>query len=288
MTITVPYQPLPIDQSAVFYAYGPDSFVHDGVPAGETFEFVWEDSTVYPGTTRRFWVHLPAGHDPTAPAPLMIINDGWWYLDPDGDVRGGIVLDNLIHQGDIPAAIGLFVDPGVFPAEAKLQNRNAEYDADDGRYVQFLLTEIIPQVSKRYAITDDASSWGICGGSSGGVAAFTAAWRRPDRIRRVIAFSASFVQMPAGNVYPDLIPVTPSKPLRVFLAVEHRDDCWNQRELNFFSSNLKVAAALAESDYDFRLVLGDGAHHPNHGGVLLPDALRWIWRPEPLLDTARA
>lgn len=288
VTIMVPYQPFPIDQSEVFYAYGPDSFVQEGVPAGQTVEFVLDGSTVYPGTTRKFWVHLPAGYDPAVPAPLMIFNDGWWYLDPEGDVRGGIVLDNLIHSGDIPAVIGLFVDPGIFPEAADPKNRNAEYDADDDRYVEFLLTEIIPKVTDPYAVVDDASLWGICGGSSGGVAAFTAAWRRPDMVRRVVAFSSSFVQMPAGNVYPDVIATTVRKPLRIFLAVEHRDDCWNQRELNFFSSNLRVAAALAESGYDFRLVLGDGPHHPNHGGVLLPNALRWIWRPEPLVETSSA
>ena len=288
VTITVPYQPLPIDQSEVFYAYGPDSFVHEGVPAGETVELVWDHSISYPGTTRKFWVHLPAGYDPAVPAPLMIFNDGWWYLDPAGDVRGGIVLDNLIHRGDIPATIGLFVDPGIFPDATNPKNRNTEYDADDDRYVQFLLTEIVPQVTGRYAIADNANLCGICGGSSGGAAAFTAAWRQPDKIRRVIAFSSSFVQMPDGNPYPNLIAATPRKPLRVFLAVEHRDDCWNEREFNFLSSNLRVAAALAESDYDFRLVLGDGPHHPNHGGVLLPDALRWIWRPEPLKENETA
>jgi enterochelin esterase family protein len=43
--------------------------------------------------------------------------------------------------------------------------------------------------------------------------------------------------------------------------------------------NLRVAAALAQAGYGFRLVLGDGGHRPNHGGVLLPDALRRLWRP---------
>jgi len=39
-----------------------------------------------------------------------------------------------------------------------------------------------------------------------------------------------------------------------------------------------VAAALAEAGYDHRLVLGDGGHDANHGGAILPDALRWLWR----------
>jgi hypothetical protein len=54
---------------------------------------------------------------------------------------------------------------------------------------------------------------------------------------------------------------------------------WDAAEPNWFSANLRVAAALAERGYDLRLVLGDGGHSPNHGGAILPDALRCLWRP---------
>jgi hypothetical protein len=95
----------------------------------------------------------------------------------------------------------------------------------------------------------------------------------------VICCLSSFVQMPDGNPYPELIRSGPRKPLRIFMQAGHRDLHWNERERNWLASNLRVAAALAETGYDFRLVLGDGGHSPNHGGVLLPDALRWLWRP---------
>lgn len=84
--------------------------------------------------------------------------------------------------------------------------------------------------------------------------------------------------MPDGNPYPDLIPATTRKSLRIFLQAGHRDLYWNEPEWNWLANNLRVAAALAEAGYDFRLVLGDGGHSPNHGGVLLPDALRWAFR----------
>ena len=58
----------------------------------------------------------------------------------------------------------------------------------------------------------------------------------------------------------------------------HRDLGWNEPEGNWLADNLRVASALAEAGYDFRLVLGDGGHSPNHAGVLLPDALRWVFR----------
>ena len=51
-----------------------------------------------------------------------------------------------------------------------------------------------------------------------------------------------------------------------------------ERDDNWFAENLETAAALTRAGIDTRLVVGDGGHHPNHGGVLLPDALRWLWR----------
>lgn len=294
--VEVPFQHLPVDQSDVRYLHGPDSLRLPGVPAGRTIEFDWADSAIYPGTFRKFWVHLPAHYEPTQPAALLVFQDGWWNLDPAGEVRAGIVLDNLIHRGDIPPMIGVFVDPGSMPDGAgagggpggggsgtgdglERRQRNVEYDAFDDRYANLLLNEIIPQVTERFSITDDPDQWGICGISSGGNCAFTVAWLRPDRFRRVLCCLSSFVQMPTGNPYPQLIRDTLGRPLRVFLQAGHRDINWNEPEDNWFASNLRIAAALAEAGYDFRLVLGDGGHHPNHPGVLLPDALRWLWRP---------
>lgn len=237
-----------------------------------------DDSKVYPGTTRRCWVRVPRRYDPEGAASVMIFNDGWWYLDPQGDVRAGIVLDNLVQRGEMPVTIGVFVDPGVRIGAENPKNRNIEYDAFDDRYAEFLLTEVLPRVSSRYSIADDPAMRGICGGSSGGNAAFTAAWMRPDAFSRVIGFLSSFAQMPGGNPYPELIATQAPKPIRMFLQAAHHDEGWNQPEMNWLAENLRVTAALAEGGYDFRFVLGDGGHSANHGGVLLPDALRWLWR----------
>ena len=198
----------------------------------------------------------------------MVFQDGALYLDPEGEMRVPVVLDNLIHRGEMPVTIGVFVDPG------EPGNRNVEYDTFSDAYATFLLTEILPNVRDHYLVTDDPDQWAIGGGSSGGNCAFTAAWMRPDRFRRVLSFLGSFAQMPGGNPYPKVIHDAPGKPLRVFLQAATRDLNWNAAELNWFSANLRVAAALAERGYDLRLVLGDGGHDLNHCGAILPDALR--------------
>lgn len=269
----MPYVRQPMDFSTpVRYAHGPDSFRQAGVPEGTVVEIEWPASRVFPGTSRKFWVYVPAQYSPSEPAALMVFQDGRLYLDPDDEMRASVVFDNLIHKGDMPVTVGVFVDPG------EPGNRNREYDALSEAYATFLLTEILPTVQDRWAVADDPEQWSIAGGSSGGNCAFTVAWTRPDRFRRVLSFLGSFTQIPGGNAYPDLIRDTPAKPLRVFLQAATRDLNWNAAEMNWFSNNLLVAAALAERGYDLRLVLGDGGHNPNHGGTILPDALRWLWR----------
>jgi enterochelin esterase-like enzyme len=256
------------------YAHGPDSSPQPGVPTGTLHEYEWNQSRIFPGARRRYWVYVPAQYTDAEPASLMVFQDAEWYLDPERQARAPIVFDNLIHRGEMPITIGVFVAPG------EPDNRNVEYDAFSDAYATFLLTEILLAVQSEYAITDDPDHWAIGGGSSGGNCAFTVAWMRPDRFRRVLCFVGSFAQIPGGNLYPVLIQATPKKPLRVFLHTVTHDLNWDAPQFNWFSENLRVAAALAERGYDFRFVVGDGAHNGNHDGVILPDALRWLWRRE--------
>ena len=39
-----------------------------------------------------------------------------------------------------------------------------------------------------------------------------------------------------------------------------------------------MASALAFMGYDFKFVFGDGGHNGKHGGVLMPESLRWLFR----------
>jgi enterochelin esterase-like enzyme len=131
----------------------------------------------------------------------MVFQDGGLYLDPEGEIRAGAVFDELIDGGEMPITIGVFVDPG--------EDRSAEYDAFSDAYASFLLDEILPGVLDEHNVADDPEQWAIGGGSSGGNCAFTVAWLRPDRFRRVFSSLGSFVQIPGGNPYPDLIEREP-------------------------------------------------------------------------------
>ncbi|MCF6377742.1 esterase family protein [Nocardioides KLBMP 9356] len=262
----VPYTSLPIDQTEVTYEHGPDSGTLSPVPRGRTTQLSITGSRAFPGTTRSLWVHAPAAA-PTGPLPVVVFQDGAGFLDPDDEMRAAVVLDNLVAAAVIPPVVGVFVDPG---------NRNAEYDAPDATYADFLVDEVLPVVGELVPVSDRPEDRAICGFSSGGSAAFTAAWQRPDAFGKVIGLSSSFPQVAAD--YPRLVASEPVRPIRVLLQVGHRDLGWDEVDDNWVAANLELGAALLRRGYDVRLVVGDGAHDGNHGGVVLPDALRWLWR----------
>lgn len=281
VSTTIPFRPLSPELGDVVYAHGPDSQPHDGVPAGSLEEITLENSTAFPGTRHRISIHVPAGIAADEETGLVVFQDGGWYLDPTGEVRGGIVLDNLHAQRAIPSTIGVFVEPGTRIAPTTSDSprqRNIEYDAADDTYARFLIDEVLPLVRDRRRIVDAPCRTILCGGSSGGDCSFTAAWHRPDVFGGAICCLSSFAQMPGGNPYPDLIAASEPKGLRVFLQIGQRDLGFDRSSMNWFAENLRTAAALAERGYDLRIEVGAGAHSPNHGGVLLPDALRWILR----------
>lgn len=266
------------------YPYGPDSFRQEAVPRGTVTTHVWSDSKVFPGTIRWYYVYVPAQYDASKPAALMVFQDGHAYVSEDGDFRVPIVFDNLIDQCGMPVAIGVFVDPGhkksELPAEPgwrpEPENRSFEYDTLSDDYAKLLLDEILPEVRKEYSITDDPEGRAIGGISSGGICAFTVAWQRPDAFRKVLSHVGSFTNIRGGDAYPAMIRNQDKRPMRVFLQDGSND--LDNRHGNWPLGNQRMYAALKFRDYDVNFVYGEGAHNGNHGGAILPEALRWLWR----------
>jgi enterochelin esterase family protein len=263
------------------YKLGPDSSRQAGVPQGKVEgPFVWK-SQIFRDTVRQYWVYVPAQYDAAHPAALMVFQDGHKYVNTEQEYRVPIVFDNLIQRHEMPVTIAVFVNPGqhgeTLPTDPwRADNRSAEYDSMSDQYARFLVDELLPEVGKTYKLSPDPANRAICGASSGGIAAFTAAWERPDQFRKVISHIGSFTNIRGGNVYPALIRQVAVRPIRVFLQ-DGSNDLDNQFG-NWPLANQEMAAALKFRGYDYRFEFGDGAHTHKHGGALLPDALRWLWR----------
>lgn len=264
------------------YVLGPDSERQSGVPQGKVTQHRWT-SKVFEGTVRDWWTYVPAQYEAARPACLMVFQDGGGMVSDKGQYRVPIVFDNLIHKGEMPVTIGVFINPGEVPAADPKQqprkNRSFEYDSLGDQYARFLLEEIVPEVRKEARFTDDPAGRAICGNSSGGICAFTVAWERPDQFGKVVSHIGSFTNIRGGHVYPALIRKTERKPIRVFLQDGSGD--LDNLHGNWPLANQEMAAALKFAGYDYKFVYGDGAHNGKHGGSIFPDTMRWLWRDYP-------
>ena len=287
------------------YALTEDSLIHSNVPRGQLEGPFEIHSKIIAGTVHRYWVYVPAQYSAKTPASLLVFHDGQRATNPDGPLRIQTVLDNLIAKKVVPITIGVFITPGNlsehYPDNLGMGNpdhRAEEYDALDDTYTRFLIDELLPVVFKQYNISNDPDQHIIGGTSSGAICAFTVAWHRPDVFHKVISMIGSFTSIgyspahdgkpmtPGGDLYPGLIRKTPIKPLKIFLQDGSND--LNNEHGNWFLANQQMLSALewanANADankvegprYSINHVWGEGNHSDQHGGMLLPDILRWM------------
>src|SRR6186713_2033794 len=140
----------------VEYTLGPDSQPREGVPKGTVTRHVLQPGKYFPGTPHNYAIYVPAQYDAAKPTAFMVFLDGSGALG--NGVRVPTVFDNLIHKKDLPPMIGIFVDPGVLPAVGSTQSRFErvfEYDSLSSRYSKFLVEELIPEVAKKYKLSQD-------------------------------------------------------------------------------------------------------------------------------------
>ena len=281
-----------------------DSKPQAGVPKGQLlgpFEF---HSQVFSGTVRQYWLFVPAQYTGNQAASLLVFQDGQRAVNPGGSLRVPQVMENLIAKGEMPVTIGLFITPGNlsahYPDNLGMSNpdhRWQEYDVLNSNYANMLINELIPQISKDYRLTDDPEQRAIGGTSSGAIAAFTAAWQRPDYFRKVFSAIGSYVsigyrpemwpEQAGGQDYPALIRREPIRPMKIFIqdGSNDLDNEWG----NWFLANQQMVKALGYANriadekqqagprYQFTHVWTDGEHNDQHAGFLLPEGLRWLW-----------
>jgi enterochelin esterase-like enzyme len=251
------------------------------VPEGCIKQYQWESPEVYPTLVMDYWVYAPAQYDPASPARLMVFQDGESFMQREGTYRVPVVYDNLIHRGELPVTVCLFINPGFYPGREvpeylPKRPRQIQYDSLGDRYARLLVEEILPEVRREYNLTDDPNGRGIGGASSGGICAWTVAWERPDQFRKVLSFVGSFENLAGGHNYPWMVRRTPPKPIRMFMQSGANDLNWEWG--NWPLANQQMASALEFAGYDYKFVFGEGTHSGKHGGAILPEALRWLWR----------
>ncbi len=299
------------------YKLDPD-LTDRGNPKGKQFEFTMplaesqlfrgDDATLSPDKPvrkeRKVFVYVPAAYKDGSPAPILVMHDGPSNLNL---VRNA--LDNLTISKDsnrrLPGFIAIAVENGG--NDSKGSERGLEYDTMSDRFARFINDEVLPAVLANAEIKSaypkikfTSNPWGkaAMGCSSGGAAALTMGWFRPDYFRRLITYSGTFVDQqdddaPEESKYPlgaweyhsgmKLIENSDKKPLRIFTHVSENDNGVNTPESdyhNWVMANERTAAALKAKGYDYRYLFSRATQHCDRKvfEATLADTLVWMWR----------
>src|SRR5678816_455835 len=306
------------------YTIGPDykidpDLTDRGNPKGKQFEFTMrladskifrgDDSTLEPEKKevrkeRKIFVYVPAAYQDGTKAPVLVIHDGPGQLK---SVRNA--LDNLTISKDpkrkLPAFIAIAVQNGG--NDGKNSERGLEYDTMSDRLARFINDEVLPAVLAnteikaaypKLAFTKNPWGRAVIGCSSGGAAALSMGWFRPDLFRRIVAYSGTFVDQqdddaPEEAKFPlgaweyhsgmKLIESTPQKPLRIFTHVSENDLRAKDAEEtyhNWVMAGERTAEALKAKGYHQRFVFTKGTTHCDRRVFeqTLSDTLVWLWR----------
>ncbi len=265
--------PTPVEGAS----YVAPSLQAEEILAGEIKNFRFSDSKVFPGTEREVTVFIPKQYDGSKPACVYVKTDGY-------NPREKTLLETMIASKEMPVTVGVFVRPGEVPAPMKgtlgRRNRDFEYDGVSDNHVRFLIDELLPFIAKTYGLnlSTDGNDRCMAGGSSGGIAAFTAAWNRPDAFSRVYAASGSWVAFRGGHEFPTMVRKFEAKPIRGFLTTATRDmeNCAG----DWFLADQEMDKALKSSGYDYQFRVIDGRHVAGYGEHWM-EAMAFLWKAWP-------
>ena len=246
-----------------------------------------EQSAIYPGTVHTFQVYVPEQYDGKRPAALYVGLDGVLCNAPQ-------VMDSLIAAHKMPCTIGVFLQPGVIKGDDGIvlrYNHCYEFDSTTGTFALFLENEVLPAVEKMTTesgrpirLSRRPQDRMIFGLSSGGIAAFNAAWHHPDLFGKVFTGVGTFVAMRGGNDLQALVRKTEPLPLRVFIQ-DGSNDAWNPLFGHWYEGNQMLASALRFAGYDVQCDWSDGGHNVKRATEIFPQVMEWMWRDWPAEPT---
>jgi enterochelin esterase-like enzyme len=191
-------------------------------------------------------VYTPPGYRTDGPPnPAVYLLDA---EDPGGPIFSTHIVENLMHDGKIPAVIVVRI------ASPNLAARSAE-QACRADFAAFLSQELVPFIAARYHVAGDPARTIIGGQSLSALAATCAGLMHPDRFGLLLVQSGSFWWAPGGGqTEPNWVAREflrrPRLPLRFFLEAGHFEVDLAGRGGNILETTRHLRDVLIAKGYD--------------------------------------
>lgn len=262
-----------------------DSGTVPHAPFQKLIEIEW--TSALQKKVRKVWIYVSGwSHNQSAPPadgyPLVILLDGgnWAEQMP---IQG--VLEKETAEGNLPAAVYVFIDPIDMEQRAEDLTCNATFWSA-------VRTELLPLVADIAPITANAACSVVAGQSYGGLAATYAGLHLPDRFGLVLSQSGSFwwpnfgalrssqnvAELREGartgwlttQLKSKQVPQKNASGLRVFMEVGNREE-------DMIDASDAMSAALSDAGHEISYRRFEGGHDVLCWRNGLIDGLRWLF-----------
>jgi enterochelin esterase-like enzyme len=264
----------PFGQNSVCRAHGyvrPDWSLPRGAPQGQVVDLAVESRAF--GEVRAERVYLPAGYDAAGSYPLVVIHDGYDFVTY-ADLA--VSLDNLIDAGDIPPVVAALV---------QTRDRMGEY-ARGRRHARYLVGDLLPALSSRFALSDRPADRVLLGASLGAVVSLSTAFRYPGTFGGLVLKSGSFIFDPRKlerRPHPVFHRIE-----RLVRALKRAPELPGTRAFvstgefeGLAEENRALASFLRNRGVDVLFKAAWDGHHWHNWRDQLRDGLMWVLKPAP-------
>lgn len=203
--------------------------------------------STYLQSTRDYWVYLPIGYSNSENYPLLIVFDGQFYHE--SGIPLPTIIDNLIHEKMIPPIIAVLIDSVGFDMRAK--------DFRSESFSDFIINEMIPEITSKYSISNDCYDRILMGASLGGYISLYLSLKHPGTFGNVIS------QSDGDETILSLIKKS-INPLNIYLDIGSTEQSEN-------IDKIYKLLSLAGNKVIYKVI--PGAHDLVSWETAIPDAL---------------
>lgn len=224
--------------------------------------------------------------------PWLVLNDG----QDLPAMHFSNILEKLYFSHQIPPIIVIGIHAGFDRVREYGVMRQADYKGRGDRakqYCNFLLEELLPDLRRRFRMSNEKEYSLIAGFSLGGLSAFDIGWAYPDIFGRVGVFSGAlwwrwhpvYEHDPdGGRIIHDVVDKTSSVPAQQsywFQAgtLDEADDRNHNGVIDAIDDTLDLIRVLKKRNIHERLIryyeVEGGRHEPATWGLAMPDFLKW-------------
>ncbi len=179
----------------------PQPWELQAIPHGSLTRYVYTTHTAQnlPSGQEAYVVYTPPGYDPKKPGgyPMLALLHGWSDNETGWTAVGqaNLILDSLLAQNKIvPMVVVMPLGYGDYrfvTGSFSVWQDPQQVDNNTSIYSDMLLGEILPAISKDYAISPEPDMHAIAGLSMGGLEAVTIGLKHPEVFHYVVGMSSA-------------------------------------------------------------------------------------------------